>query len=123
MAEAMLPKMLMPTPHVWLVIALHHPRGFLLRRKPPVRRELIDEVRQILTEAFEQVVAVQAGLPGECVEFVTPEGLLQIGRRNLLVWSATDPGLRRSALSVVLQIVDQTTEAAAQHAARGSAAQ
>src|SRR4029453_185557 len=112
-----------PTPHVWLVIALHHPRGFLFRRKPPLRRELIDEVRQILTEAFEQIVAVHAGLPGECVELVISEGLLQIGRRNLLVWSTTDPGLRPSALSVVLQIVDQATEAAAQHGARSSAAQ
>src|SRR6185369_4601462 len=124
MADAMLPKMLIPySSYLPGDRALHHPRGFLLSRKPTVRRELIDQVRQMLTKSFEQFVGAQAGLPGESIERFAPEGFFQIGWCNLVVRSAIDPGLCYSALPTILQIVDQTAETAAQHAACGSAAQ
>jgi len=124
MADAMLPKMLIGySSCVSGDCALHHPRGLLCRRKPSVRRELIDEVWQILTEALEQLVVVQAGLSREGVKLLTPEGFSQGGRRNILIRSAIDPRLGHSSLTTVLQIVDQTTKAAAQHAAGGGAAE
>src|SRR5262245_452653 len=102
--------------------ALHHARGFRFRRNPPVRRELIDELRQISRQALEQLVVAHAGLPGERIELFTPEGFFQIGRRYLLVRPAVDPGLGRSSLPAVRQIVDQTAKTAAQHAACSSTA-
>ena len=41
---------------------LCHPRRFVLRRHPAVRRELIDEARQMLAQSGNQVAAIHPGL-------------------------------------------------------------
>src|SRR5258708_25719876 len=41
---------------------LYHPLRFVLRRHPAVRRELIDEVRQILAQSGKQVALIHPAL-------------------------------------------------------------
>jgi hypothetical protein len=41
---------------------LYHPRRFLFRRHPAVRRELIDKPRQMLAQSGQQVVAIHPAL-------------------------------------------------------------
>jgi hypothetical protein len=47
----------------------------------------------------------------------------QVLGRDILIWSGTDPGLRDSAVSALLQFLDEVTQAATQHAFRRSAAE
>src|SRR5437867_8258646 len=82
---------------------LHHPLCLLLGRQPAVRRELVDQLRQILTKTGEQIVALHAGLLTQRVERIATERFLQIVGRNLLVWTAADPGLGHMALSALLE--------------------
>jgi hypothetical protein len=51
-----------------------------------------------------------------------PSASVRCGR-DILIWSGTDPGLRDSAVSALLQFLDEVTQAAAQHASRRSAAE
>ena len=82
--------------------ASHHPRCFLLGRQPPVWRELIDQVWQMLTQASEQIIHAQAGLLAQCVERIAPERIRQILGRDVLIRAGADPGLRDAAMSAVL---------------------
>src|SRR6516162_835298 len=102
---------------------LHHPRRLLLGRQAPLWCKLINQVRQMLTEASEQIVHAQAGLLAQRVERIAAERILQILGRDLLVRAGADPGLRDAAMSAVLQFFYDVPEAAAQHAARRGAAE
>src|SRR5262249_21206365 len=103
---------------------LHHPRRFFLGRHPSVGRELINQLRQMLTKPGKQIVTVHAGLLTQGVQRLAPERFLQIVRRNLLVRAIADPGLRDMAVSALLESFDQVVEAAAQHGSgRGAAEQ
>src|SRR5215471_14842491 len=102
---------------------LYHPRGLMLGRQPPIWRELIDQVWQMLTQASEQIVHAQAGLLAQGIERIGPERMRQILGRDLLIRAGADPGLRDAAMSAVLQFFYDVPEAAAQHAARCGAAE
>jgi hypothetical protein len=43
---------------------------FVVVRQPPIRRQVVDHLRQILAEAVEQVVARHAALRGELVDLI-----------------------------------------------------
>src|ERR1700704_5103721 len=49
-------------------LALNPARQFAIGRQPSVRRQVVDDVGQILAEAGEQVVARQPALRGECID-------------------------------------------------------
>src|SRR6266849_9326233 len=72
--------------------SLYHPRRLLVARQAPVWSELIDQVRQMLTKASQQIVHAQAGLLAQCIERVAAELICRILRRDLLVLAGADPG-------------------------------
>src|SRR5262249_34554666 len=101
---------------------LYHPRRLLLGRQASLWGKLINQVRQILTQASKQLVPAQPGLLAQRVERIAAERIRQILGRDVLVRAGADPGLRDAAVSAVLQFFYDVPEAAAQHAARRGAA-
>src|SRR5262245_42812718 len=81
---------------------LDHPPRLLLGRQAPLRGKLINQVRQILTQASEQFVPAQAGLLAQRVERIAAERIRQILGRDVLVRAGADPGSRDAAMSAVL---------------------
>src|SRR5215471_8396051 len=74
----------------------------------------------MLTKASQQIVHAQAGLLAQCIERVAAERIRQILRRDLLIRTGADPGLRGAPMSVVLEFFYDVPEAAAEHAASRS---
>ena len=66
-------------------------RCFLPARQSPLRRELIDNLRQVLAESGQEIAARHASLPGQRVERVAAERGRQIIWRNRLVRPGADP--------------------------------
>src|SRR4029077_8438856 len=81
-----------------------------------VRRQLIDHLRQILTEAAEQFIARHPRLFDECVDPVGTERTPQIIGRYLLVGSGADPRIDGFALAALLELFAQIVQAATEHA-------
>src|SRR5262245_40993141 len=81
---------------------LDHPPRLLLGRQAPLRGKLINQVRQILTQAIKQFVPAQAGLLAQRVERIAAERIRQILGRDVLVRAGADPGSRDAAMSAVL---------------------
>src|ERR1700730_16630264 len=99
LARTLAPNAMRPAGRDW---SLHHPCRLLVGWHAPVWGELIDQVRQMLTEAGQQIVHAQAGLLTQCIERVAAERICQILRRDLLIRAGADPGLRGAPMSVVL---------------------
>src|SRR5262249_34464830 len=78
---------------------LDHPRRLLLGRQAPLWGKLINQVRQILTQASKQLVPAQPGLLAQRVERIAAERMRQILGRDVLVRAGADPGLRDAAVS------------------------
>ena len=97
------------------------PRQFVLVRQPPVRRQMVDHVGQILAEALQQFVARQSALRRQMLDLVGAERVGEVARRDLLVGAVADPGIGRVALALLLELVEQVAEAAAEDAAGGAA--
>src|SRR5262245_35996644 len=70
---------------------LHHPRRFLLRRQPPLRRELVDEAREMLAQFREHVAAIHPGLSRQLVERVAAERVGKIALGDRLVGAGAAP--------------------------------
>ena len=68
-------------------------RHFVLVRQPSVRRQMIDDVGQILAEALQQFVARQAALRRQRFDLVGAERAGEIAGRDLLVGAVADPGI------------------------------
>src|SRR6516225_11414979 len=117
LARTLAPNAMRPAGRDW---SLYHPRCLLVGRQAPVWSELIDQVRQMLTKASQQIVHAQAGLLAQCIERVAAERIRQILRRDLLIRAGADPGLRDAPMSVVLEFFYDVAEAAAEHAASRS---
>jgi hypothetical protein len=75
--------------------------------QPAIRRKLIDQVRQMLAQTGEQIRPCRARMLAQRVERIAPQ---RIGQRypDLV---RTDPGLRDSAVSALLQFLDEVTQA------------
>src|SRR6516165_10535237 len=114
LARTLAPNAMRPAGRDW---SLYHPPRLLVGRQAPVWRELIDQVRQMLTKASQQLVHAQAGLLAQRIEGVAAERIRQILGRDLLVRAGADPGLRDATMSAVLQFFYDVAEAAAEHAA------
>jgi hypothetical protein len=73
-------------------IAVSKPaRNFVLVRHPSIRRQMIDHVRQILAEAFQQFIARHPSLRGQRIDLVGAECAGEIAGRDLLVRAVADP--------------------------------
>ena len=89
-----------------------------------MRRQLIDEARQLMPQRLEQIVSSHAGLLAQRIERIAAERICQVVRGDRLVRAGADPGVRRMAVAALLESPEQVAEAAAQHAAgRGAAEQ
>ena len=86
----------------YLPTDLDHPRRLLLARQATVRGELIDQVRQMLTKASEQIIHTDAGLFAQCMERVAAERVREIIWRDLVVRTIADPRLRDVAMPALL---------------------
>src|SRR5450830_1652495 len=71
------------TSRCWL--ASDPARQFAFGRQPSVRRQVVDDIGQMLAEAGEQFVARQAALRGKRVELVGAQGAAEIVGRDGLV--------------------------------------
>src|SRR6476619_8251041 len=96
---------------------------FVFVRHAPVRRELIDEAREILPQPFQQVVASHPGLLRQRVERVASERAREVTLGDRLVRPGADPGMRHVALAVLLELLEQPAEAAIKHRAGRRAAE
>src|SRR6476469_1581127 len=85
---------------------------FVFVRHAPVRRELIDETREILPQPFQQVVASHPGLLRERVERVASERAREVALGDRLVRPGADPRMRHIALAVLLELLEQPAETA-----------
>src|SRR5262245_38498255 len=79
--------------------------GFLVGWEPAVGRKLVDQLRQVLAQAIEQLIARKSGLLGERADGVGAERRGEIVGCDLFVLAAADPGLRSAALTGALQIL------------------
>jgi hypothetical protein len=52
---------------------LNHPRRFVLARQPSLWGKLIDQVRQMLTQASEQIIHTEASVLAQRVERIAAE--------------------------------------------------
>src|SRR5262245_11150768 len=86
-------------------------------------RQLIDQLRQILTEAGEQLIHAQATLLAQCAQRIAPERTRQVLGRDLLVRASADPGLRDTAMPAFLQFLNDVGKTATQHASSCGTAQ
>ena len=81
---------------------LYHPRCLLFARQATVRGELIDQVRQMLTKASEQIIHTHAGLFAQRIERVAAERVREIIWRDIVVRTIADPRLRDVAMPALL---------------------
>src|SRR3984885_13067205 len=66
-------------------------RKFVLGRQPPVRRQVVDDIGQLLAQPREQFVARQAALRHQAVDLIGAERAGEIAGRDLLVGAVADP--------------------------------
>src|SRR5262245_27541995 len=102
---------------------LGHPRGFLFRRQPAVRRELVDKAREMLAQPGEQICVIHPGLLRQLVERVGSERAREIALRDRLVRAGADPCTRDVALATLLELLEQTVESAVEHRSGGGTAE
>ena len=72
---------------------------------------------KILAEALQQFVAGQSALRGERLDLVGAERVGEIAGRDLLVGTVADPGIGLIAMALLLELIQEVAEAAAQDAA------
>src|ERR1700675_4102882 len=89
----------------------------VLLRLAAGRRWLIVRVGQILAQAVEQFIARQSALRRQRLDLVGAQRAGKIVRRDLLVGTVADPGICRVAVALLLQLIQEIAEAAADHAA------
>src|SRR5829696_1803306 len=82
---------------------------------------MIDDVGQMLAEALQQFVAGKAALGGELFNLVGAERVGEIAGRDLLVGAVADPGVSLIAKALLLELIEEVAEAAAQDAPRRAA--
>src|SRR5262245_55845778 len=97
--------------------------SLLVGRQPPVRRQLIDHLRQILTEAAKQFVARHPCLLDEGVDLVRAERAAQIVGRYLLVGSGANPRIDGFTVSALLELFEQIVQATTKDGSRGASGQ
>src|SRR5450631_27428 len=91
-------------------------RQFAFGRHPSVRRQMIDDVGQVLAEATQQFVARQPALRRQIVDLIGAERLGEIAGRNRFVRARAHPCIGGLALAVLLELLEQIAEPAADHA-------
>jgi hypothetical protein len=82
-------------------------RRVRFRREPPLRRILIDCIREFAAQSREQLFARQAGLFRQGVQHLRANRLLKLGRRARFVGARFDPGLRGFSLAALLEAVEK----------------
>jgi len=61
----------------------------------------------MLAQSGEQIFPSQAGMLAQRVERIGSQRIRQVMGRNILIWSGPDPGLCDSAVSPLLQLLDE----------------
>src|SRR5262249_2788725 len=97
--------------------------GFLLGRQSPVRCQLIDDIGQLLTKSFQQVIPGHSRKRCQCIDPICAECTRQVIWRDLLIGPGTNPRSRDFTLAVLLELFEQIVQASAQDASRRSASQ
>src|SRR5947209_12583866 len=77
---------------------------------------MVDHLGQVPAQPRQQFLARQSALRGNRVDLIGAQRLGEIIGCNLLVRAGTDPGIGDLAMAVLLELLDQVTEAAAQDA-------
>src|SRR6478736_4553002 len=84
---------------------------------------MVDHLGQLLAETREQFVLRQAGLRYQAVDLIGAQRTGKIARRNLLVRARAHPRIGGFAMAILLELLEQITEPAADHASRSTACQ
>src|SRR5258707_14360974 len=84
---------------------------------------MVDRFGQLLAEAGEQIVARHAALRYQMTDLIGAQRAGEIARRDLLVRAGAHPGIGGIALAALLELLEQVTEPATDHASRGTAGQ
>src|SRR4051794_41680740 len=77
---------------------------------------MVDDVGQILAETAQQFIARQTALCRQRGDLVGAERVGEVAGRDLLVGTVADPRIRRVAMALLLELIEQVAEAAAEHA-------
>ena len=93
-----------------VVLDVSGTREFRFRREPPLRRVLIDCIRELAAESREQFLSRQAGLFRQRFQHLRANRLLKLSRCQLFVGAGFDPGLRGFALAALLKAVNEFAE-------------
>src|SRR5579864_5301519 len=78
---------------------------------------MIDDVGQMLAQSVQQFLARQTALRHQAVDLVGAKCVGQIARRDLLVWSRAHPGIGGIAVTILLELLEQVAQSAAEDAA------
>src|ERR1700722_12786376 len=78
---------------------------------------MVDHLGQMLAEAVQQVLARQAALRHQAVDLVGTKRVGEIAGGDLLVWSRAHPRIGGFAVAVLLELLEQVAQSAADDAA------
>src|ERR1700722_3195000 len=78
---------------------------------------MVDHLGQMLAEAAQQVLARQAALRHQAVDLVGAKRVCEITRRDLLVRPRAHPRIGGFAVAVLLELLEQVAQSAADNAA------
>ena len=101
----------------------------MLGGKPPLRREMIDHVRQMLAQSIDQFCLRHSSLLRQHLNLIFAQHLRQNVWRNLFIRPLADPGVGNLALTFLLELFEQNqfkpplntlTDAAGEPAARST---
>jgi len=90
------------------------PRGWrrsALRGHLPTRRQMADNIRQMLRQQAARLLRVHAEFRGEVGQHRLPQNLLDRARLNRLILPITDPGSGMLGKATLLELLYQITDA------------
>lgn len=87
----------------------------MLGGKPPLRREMIDHVRQMLAQSIDQFCLRHSSLLRQHLNLIFAQHLRQNVWRNLFIRPLADPGVGNLALTFLLELFEQIIQTTAQH--------
>src|SRR5215213_9094944 len=95
--------------------------GFVVGRQAALGGEAVDHVRDHPGDFVQELVPRHPGLPGEVLDGVGAERVLELVRGELPVLPMADPGIHVVAIAALTELVEEAAEAARSAAAEKAA--
>src|SRR4029077_9784570 len=99
------------------------PRGFLLSRQSSLWCKLVNDIRQLLTESTQHLLARHPGKPCQRIDPVRAECSRQVIRGDRLMRPGSNPRLCDITLAILLELLEQIVQASAYYASSSAASE